>query len=118
VRATLIGAAVVGAAATVAPLFLRRVRDIEEARIYRRLEIDVRRFQEAGGGARRFKLRVRERSALQLSAEHGATFRTAGQEVVLSEIEAAAILRRKGRRILDLVEVIDDSVTSRRKLPG
>ncbi|HEX6703005.1 MAG TPA: MFS transporter [Gaiellaceae bacterium] len=41
VRATLIGAAIVGAAATVAPLFLRGIRDIEEGRAERGIGVEA-----------------------------------------------------------------------------
>ena len=128
VRATLVGAAVIGGAATLAPLFLPRVRDLEEARIApsrRRAQSSetrpARGLDETNAQAaltRRFKLRVRERSALHLYGERGLASRTAGQEVVLSETEAAAVLRGKGRRVVDLVEVIDSSATTRKRLPG
>src|SRR5204862_7938261 len=85
----------------------------------------ARAFDETIGGthaqvalARRFKLRVRERSALHLYGERGLASRTAGQEVVLSETEAAAVLRGTGRRVVELVEVIDSSAAARKRLPG
>ena len=74
------------------------------------------------GLPRRFRFRVREGSAVHISAygeqPQSVGSYSAGQELVLSEEEAARLLRNKGRRSVDLVEVIDDAPASRKRLPG
>jgi hypothetical protein len=71
-----------------------------------------------GGLARRFRFKIREGTGLHRYEDgHVESFK-AGDEVVLSETEAAALLRGKGRRGFELLEVIDDSPARRRKLPG
>jgi hypothetical protein len=75
----------------------------------------------AGAMARRFRFRVRSGNALMsASNDPGTPGRTAaaGQEIVLSEAEAAQLLRI-GRRSVDLIEVIEDeSAPTQKRLPG
>jgi hypothetical protein len=61
---------------------------------------------------------VREGRGLILLGEGEATSWQAGQEIVLSETEAAALLRGKGCRGFELIEVIDDPPAARKNLPG
>jgi hypothetical protein len=64
------------------------------------------------------RFRVREGAAFRFYGENEGAAYTAGQEVVLSEREAASLLRGKGRRGFDLLEVIDDAPVRRKKPPG
>jgi hypothetical protein len=70
--------------------------------------------------ARHFKFRVREGTTLFEFGERGKTTHAhePGYEFVVSEDEAAAILRHGGLRRFDLVEVIYDGPAPVRKLPG
>jgi hypothetical protein len=72
------------------------------------------------GLPRRFRFRVREGSVISTYGEEPQSVGSysAGQELVVSEEEAAGLLRNKGRRSVDLVEVIDDAPASRKRLPG
>ena len=72
------------------------------------------------GLPRRFQFRVREGSVISTYGEEPQSVGSysAGQELVVSEEEAAGLLRNKGRRSVDLVEVIDDAPASRKRLPG
>ena len=72
------------------------------------------------GLPRRFRFRVREGSVISAYGEEFQSVGSysAGQELVVSEEEAAGLLRNKGRRSVDLVEVIDDAPASRKRLPG
>ena len=72
------------------------------------------------GLPRRFRFRVREGSVISAYGEEPQSVGSysAGQELVVSEEEAAGLLRNKGRRSDDLVEVIDDAPASRKRLPG
>ncbi len=65
------------------------------------------------------RLRVRPGRALLVAsteAGEGGSYRT-GDEIVLPFGEAAALLRGKGRRAFEIVEVIDDQPQPPRRLP-
>jgi hypothetical protein len=58
--------------------------------------------------ARKFRLRVRPGSALH-SVPGGPTY-LPGDELLVTEREAAQLLRGKGRRAFELLDTVDDDV--------
>jgi hypothetical protein len=71
-----------------------------------------------GALARRFRFKIREGTGLHRYEDGKVESFRAGEEVVVSEAEAAAFLRGKARRGFELLEVIDDSPVGGKKLPG